>query len=97
MTESTKFRLVSIDAWRNEFGGWTWNNSFTVEDGVYLGNDITARRLLKFMRQSGWLTEKSKGRVSIDWHSAMMKPMIEILDKNTSEPLFAFTTIHGSE
>lgn len=51
MSESTKFKLVSIDAWRDN-GGWTWNNYFTIEDGVFLGNDITARRLLKFMRQS---------------------------------------------
>jgi len=97
MTESTKYRLVSIDAWRDYEGGWTWNNWCTVEDGVYLGNDITARRLLRFMRQSGWLTSASKGRVSIDWHNEMMEPMIEILDKSTGEPLLAFTTIHGSE
>ena len=97
MTESTKYRLVSIDAWRDYDGGWQWNNWYNVEDGVCLGNDITSRRLLKFMRQSGWLTEKSKGRVRIDWHGEMMDPMIEILDKNTGEPLLAFTTIHGSE
>ena len=97
MSEVTKYRLVSIDAWRNECGGWDWNQSYTVEDGVYLGNDITARRLLKFMRQSGWLTEKSKGRVRIDWHNEMCDPFIEILNKNTGEPLLAFTTIHGSE
>lgn len=97
MTESTKYRLVSIDAWRDFDGGWMWNNWFTVEDGVYLGNDITARRLLKFMRQSGWLTNASKGRVRIDWHNEMCDPFIEILDKNTGEPLLAFTTIHGSE
>ena len=96
MSESTKFKLVSIDAWRDN-GGWTWNNYFTIEDGVFLGNDITARRLLKFMRQSGWLTEQSKGRVSIDWHNEMIDPMIEILDKNTGEPLLCFTTLHGSE
>ena len=97
MNESTKYRLVSIDAWRDYDGGWTWNQWYTVEDGVYLGNDITARRLLKFMRQSGWLTEKSKGRVRIDWHNEMCEPFIEILNKNTGEPLLAFTTIHGSE
>lgn len=97
MSESTKYRLVSIDAHRNECGGWDWNTWYTVEDGVYLGNDITARRLLKFMRQSGWLTNASKGRVSIDWHNEMCEPFIEILDKNTGMPVFAFTTIHGSE
>ena len=97
MNESTKDRLVSIDAWHDHDGGWTWNQWYTVEDGVYLGNDITARRLLKFMRQSGWLTEKSKGRVRIDWHNEMCEPFIEICDKNTGMPVFAFTTIHGSE
>ncbi len=93
MTESTKYRLVSIDAWRDYDGGWTWNQWYTVEDGVYLGNDITARRLLKFMRQSGWLTDESKGRVRVDWEW----DIIEIQDKNTGEPLLAFTTLHGSE
>ena len=97
MTEVTKYRLVSIDAWRDFDGGWTWNQWYNVEDGVYLGNDITARRLLKFMRQSGWLTHASKGRVRIDWHNEMCEPFIEILDKNTGEPLLAFTTLHGSE
>ena len=97
MTEVTKYRLVSIDGWRDYDGGWAWNDWYTVEDGVYLGNDITARRLLKFMRQSGWLTNASKGRVRIDWHNEMCEPFIEILDKNTGAPLFAFTTIHGSE
>lgn len=96
MSESTKYRLVSIDAWRYD-GGWQWNQWYSVEDGVYLGNDITARRLLKFMRQSGWLTNASKGRVRIDWHGEMCDPFIEILNKNTGEPLLAFTTIHGSE
>lgn len=95
MSESTKFKLVSIRAWRDCDGGWQWNNWFTVEDGIYLGNDITARRLLKFMRQSGWLTNASKGRVRIDWHNEMCDPFIEILDKNTGEPLLAFTTLHG--
>lgn len=97
MSEVTKYRLVSIDAWHDHDGGWQWNQWYTVEDGVYLGNDITARRLLKFMRQSGWLTEKSKGRVRIDWHGEMCEPFIEILDKNTGEPLLAFTTLHGAE
>lgn len=95
MSEVTKYRLVSIDAWRNECGGWDWNNSYKIEDGIMLPDDITARKLLRFMRDSGWLTESSKGRVSIDWHNEMFEPFIEILDKNTGEPLLALTTIHG--
>ena len=95
MTESTKFRLVSIDAWRNECGGWDWNNSYKVADDIELPDEITARKLLRFVRDSGWLNDHSKGRVSIDWHNEMFEPLIEICDKNTGEPLLALTTIHG--
>ena len=49
MTESTKYRLVSIDAWRNECGGWDWNNSYKVADDIELPDEITARKLLRFV------------------------------------------------
>ena len=93
MTESTKYRLVSIDAWRDFDGGWTWNQWYNVEDSVSIHNDMTTRQLLKFIRDRGWLTDESKGRVRVDWGW----DIIEIQDKNTGEPWLAFTTIHGSE
>lgn len=61
-----KFRLLSIDAWRNE-SGWDWNNWYTVgEIDTAAVNIDSNRALLKYMRDEGYLTEASKGRVYID-------------------------------
>lgn len=93
MSEVTKYRLVSIDAWRDCDGGWQWNQWYTVEDSVSIPNNMTTRQLLKLMRDRGWLTDESKGRVRVAWEW----DIIEIQDKNTGAPWLAFTTIHGSE
>ena len=79
------YTLLSIDAWRYD-EGWTWNNMFTVEEDVYLEPNLSNRRLLSFMRDSGWLSEYSKGKVRIE----DTQYDIEIQDKNTGEPIFAF-------
>ena len=80
------YKLVSIDAWRNEFG-WYWNNMCSVEDKIYIEDDTTTRQLLKFMRRNNWLTDYSKGRVRVDWDNF---ESIEIQDRNTGRPLLAF-------
>ena len=85
-------KLLSIDAWRDE-GGWYWNNSFTLATGVYLDNP-TPRRVCRWLRENGYLTEQSKGRVRVDMGHSYMDTMIEILDKSTNEPLLAFSAIH---
>jgi hypothetical protein len=79
------YQLRSIDAWRCD-GGWEWNNSFLIERGVYIADDTTPRELFKFMRRNGWLSDYSKGRVSMDDDGHI----IEIQDRNNHQPLFAF-------
>jgi len=86
MTNLIKTRVLSIDAWR-DYDGWTWDNWFTIEEGVYLPEGITNRALIKFARDNmGLLNEKSKGRVTVDDDGYNLV----IIDKNTKEPLFAF-------
>jgi hypothetical protein len=86
MTTDTHFgRLVSIDAWR-DMDGWTWNQSYTLQNGVELADDITPRKLFAWLRENGYLSDYSKGRVRLqdDW------PILEIQHKDTFEPIFAF-------
>jgi len=85
LTTENTYTLLSIDAWRYDCG-WTWNNMFTVEEDIYLSSDTSNRALLKFMRRNGWLSESSKGRVHIEDTGYD----IEIQDRNTGMPVFAF-------
>jgi hypothetical protein len=81
-----KAELRSIDAWRDPDSGWIWNDSFFLEDGIYMEeNQITSRKLLRNLRKWGYLSDYSKGRVRmVDYCS-----IIEIQLKNTGEPLLA--------
>lgn len=81
----TKARVLSIDAWRNE-GGWEWNAAYTA--GEYAKEDIpqTNRKLLKWLRDEGFLTEFSKGKVRVE---QPYDSCTEIQLKSTGQPLFA--------
>jgi len=85
VTQENMYRLLSIDAWRNE-DGWTWNNWYTIEEDIYLGYPITNRKLLAFCRRNGWLSEESKGKLIVEDDGYN----IVILTKGTKEPLYAF-------
>ena len=78
-----KYKILSIDAWRND-EGWTWNNWFHVGDYHY-SLDTGNRQILKMLRYDGYLSDYSKGRVSIEDDQYN----IVIMDKNTRKPLFA--------
>ena len=87
--------LLSIDAWRDG-DGWTWNAWYTLEKGIIMGADeITPRKICKFLRDSGFLSESSKGKVCVDMHNEIVDGyLIEVLDKSTREPVFALSNIH---
>ena len=82
-----KTQLLSIDAWRDPDGGWTWNQWFNVQDPVNLPDNVTTRQLLKLCRDElGILSDWSKGRVLVDDDGTNLV----ICDRGTREPLFAF-------
>lgn len=86
-TDFTRYELRSIDAWRDPEGGWTWNNSFHIESGIFIGNEVGTRGLLKYCREGlNILTNESKGRVRVYDDG----DIIEIQARGTGEPLFAF-------
>lgn len=88
-------KILSIDAWRDE-SGWYWNDLFTImevspEDYNF---GMTNRAILKWLREQDILTEESKGKVLIDRNEGTEGYFIEVLAKNTREPLIAISTIH---
>lgn len=82
-----KAELRSVDAWRNIEGVWYANHSHVLENNcMFLGKDSpTTRCILDALRRWNYLTEASKGRVTVDdtnW------PYVEVLVRSTREPIF---------
>lgn len=80
-------KVLSIDAWRESEGGWTWNQWFNV--GSISKDDFEAlktnRAILKWFRDNGFTSEFSVGRCSVedDGHN------IVICDRSNGMPCFA--------
>ena len=80
-----KASVLSIDAWGDN-GGWTWNNSWSLEDDVVFREDqLTSRKILNWMRKSNYLSRGSIGKVKV----IEVWPIFEIQIANTSEPILA--------
>ena len=88
-------RVLSIDAWRDR-SGWYWNDHRKVGeiDSHTLYSLNTNRKLLGWLRRSGFLTDYSKGRVRVDAPGCYDGVFIEIQDRHTGRPLFAISSIH---
>lgn len=89
-----KMRLLSIDAWRMEPYCWTWNQWYILEDDIYfLESELTPRKIFKALRKWGYLSDYSKGRVSMfdDGYNLVIE------NKNTKEPIFALEYGHYLE
>lgn len=71
------YDLYSVDSW-NYDGCWTDNAAYLQEREIYLSDDTTVRQLLKFMRRNGWLSEYSKGRVTVNRNWSF----IEVCERN---------------
>ena len=76
------YELRLIDAWRDE-DGWTWNTS-VFEDNVYF-EEPTTRRILKALRNWGYLKRGSTGKCTVVTDGCMY----EVQDRRTNEPLYA--------
>lgn len=84
--------VLRVEAWRSPDGGWTWNNwhkcgTLTVREFNKLGclTKQEVRATLAWFREQGYLSEGSKGAVSLedDGHN------LSVVDRRTREPLFA--------
>lgn len=57
--------VLSVDAWRDGHD-WTWNSWHKVGQMPAAWLDLSKRRLLRVMREEGYLTAYSVGRVQIE-------------------------------
>ena len=83
-TNIQTFPVLSIDAWAEPDGGWTWNQWFNVGN-IDLDLDAEDRQIIQAMVNAGYLT-------SAALESAVVEDddyNIVILDKETREPVFA--------
>ena len=83
-TNVQTFPVLSIDAWAEPDGGWTWNQWFNV-GSIDLDLDAEDRQIIQAMVNAGYLT-------SAALESAVVEDddyNIVILDKETREPVFA--------
>ena len=96
-----KCKLLSIDAWRDPEGGWDWNDMHTIEEGICIAEDSdllsSSRKLLKYFRDNLCvLSDKSKGRVFVDFGNDVMDGVLVVVHhKGTGAPLFALSSVHG--
>jgi hypothetical protein len=90
---TSTWKVTSIEAWREPEGGWTWNSSYKAGT-VEIPADASNVEILKAMRDAGYLSEKSKGKVRVE-HMPYADTMIEIQEKSTGEPLFAIEPKEG--
>ena len=82
----TRFNLLSIDAWRECGGGWTWNQWYTLENDIVMAeSELTPRKVFRALRKWGFLSEESRGRVAIEDDGYN----IVIMAKGTQEPILA--------
>jgi hypothetical protein len=80
-------KILSIDAWASPGGGWDWNQWFHVGDvdKAEFEKLDSNRKLIRFMRERGFLVPESKGQIAVEDDQYN----IVFLWKNNREPMFA--------
>lgn len=79
-----EYNVLSIDAWGEPDGGWTWNQWYNAGT-IDLDSLDSTRKVLKQMREQGFLSDESKGRVEIDDDQYNLV----ICDRSDHMPIFA--------
>jgi len=81
-----KVELREIDALRDSEGNWIWNESYVLADDIiFCEAALTPRTILKSLRDWGYLSPASKGRVRVVDEGEL----IEIQEKSTGRPILA--------
>lgn len=96
MSENTvidvKCNVLSIDAWKGQEGGWFWNAWYKIGkisestiQSFYDNGKLNNRTVLKWFRDEGYLSDNSKGKLSIE--DDQYNIVIQL--KGTKEPVYA--------
>jgi len=86
--ENTELRceLYAIEGWRMP-EGWVSNRESFLAMFPATERDLTPRRLLAMLRRDGYLTESSKGKVSLETFG-IEPETLQVTARGTGEPLF---------
>ena len=90
--------VLSIDAWRDDGNGWTWNNWRAIgSPWLWAQDELTPRKILRRLRDADILrpTSVAKLRVEVCADDGPDGTLIEIQDRKTGEPLLALSNLHG--
>ena len=59
-------KVLSVDAWREPEGGWTWNAWYDTGSTFELEEAESNRSILKKLRDGNLISEVSKGLVAVE-------------------------------
>lgn len=84
-TDARMVPILSIDAWRDCDGGWTWNNWWKCGEAPLAWCDLKPRALFRTLRDAGIITRASRGRVAVedDGYNVI------VMARGTREPVIA--------
>ena len=91
MNELFKYRLLSVDAWR-EGDGWTWNQTFATGIELEFTHWPTTREVLAKLREVEYFTSYSKGNLRVEEYG---EGSFEVMWRGTGEPLCALERLEG--
>jgi hypothetical protein len=80
-----EYIILSIDAWKDVEGRWTWNSWYNVGETVVLPIWATNRQIIKAIRDLGFLRSDSNGKIIVDDDGYNYI----LCDRKTLEPLYA--------
>ena len=81
-----QLNVLSIDAWNDGDGCWTWNNWVRVGDAPFDAMNWKPRQVLKYLREDiGLLSAASKGRLAVEDDQFNLV----IVEKRSRRPLLA--------
>lgn len=83
--EPETINVLSIDAWADGEGGWTWNQWHKVGSCSLATCDLEPAAIIQFMIDEGYLQAGAADRCEVDDDQYNMV----IIDADTREPLFA--------
>lgn len=82
MNNKYKYEIRQIDAWENEEGGYTWNNSIHIGEFTTAAADHKSA-FLRALRKMGIICQRGKCKVDFDGD------IYELINRKTGEPLLA--------
>lgn len=83
------YNILSIDAYKYD-NGWNWNNWFNAGK-IEIDIDASNRTIFKALRENGYLSDYSKGRVSLNDDGYNLV----ICERSNNMPVFAI--VYGDQ